>query len=214
MIPNPGQFNKDYKDYSSKKHENLTSKLRGHAEKKPVDKEYEAFKSDYLKRDLSGRYHGYQAPDGSWHGHPASESAIKAHYKWSKMTVDERKAHNQRMKDWEHRLQKAPEREKKKVVPKPLPPKGEQPTLPGMGIARSKEEKKYNKKDFNKERINKKKDKYKGDDDDKNPPMSGGSKVPRKPKPSPQSPGTYRPIERKVDPDFAKKHDRYRVLAI
>lgn len=68
-------------------------------------------------------------------------------------------------------------------------------------------------KDWNK-KAPKPKGKPNKDDDDKNPPMSGGSKVPRKPKPSPQSPGTYRPIERKVDPDFAKKHDRYRVLAI
>lgn len=47
------------------------------------------------------------------------------------------------------------------------------------------------------------------DDDDK----SGGATMPRKPKPSPQSPGEYRPIERKTDPDYARKLDRYRVQA-
>lgn len=53
--------------------------------------------------------------------------------------------------------------------------------------------------------------KKKKDDDDDNKGGAGGAKVPRKPKPSPQSPGEYRPIERRVDQDYARRQDRYRV---
>lgn len=53
--------------------------------------------------------------------------------------------------------------------------------------------------------------KKKKDDDDDNKGGAGGAKVPRKPKPSPKSPGEYRPIERRVDQDYARRQDRYRV---
>lgn len=87
-----------------------------------------------------------------------------------------------------------------------LPPKGSEPKEKDWQIKKKNNRTAINPKD--KDYI-----KRHRDDDDKNPPM-GGSKVPRKPKPGPKSPGTYRPIERKVDPDYAKKHDRYRVMAM
>ncbi len=182
MLPNPGQFNNNK---LGKHEESLKKSERIKDSGKPTDKDYESYKNDYLKSAPSGRYNGYKAPDGSWHGHPQSESAIKAHYKWSKMNPDQRKAHTEGIKKRQSEIQKAH-------------PQGMSGTKP--------------KKDFNKDTEKpKKKDKYK-DDDDKNPPMSGGSKVPRKPKPSPKGPGEYRPIERTVDQDYAKKTDRYRVM--
>ena len=87
-----------------------------------------------------------------------------------------------------------------------LPPKGSEP----------RKEKDWQIKKNNRTAINPKDKDYikrHRDDDDKNPPMSGGSKVPRKPKPGPKSPGTYRPIERETDPNYARKLDRYRVTA-
>lgn len=76
---------------------------------KKEDPEYDKFKKDYLKEKshLNGKgYHGYQAPDGSWHGHPLSESAIKAHHKWSKMTREQQQKHTERQKKDRFMMQK------------------------------------------------------------------------------------------------------------
>ena len=71
----------EYKSESIKKRKPDSSQ-------KKEDPDYEKFKKDY--KAPNGRYNGYKAPDGSWHGSPGDESAIKAHYKWSKMSRDER----------------------------------------------------------------------------------------------------------------------------
>lgn len=84
----------EYKSESIKKRPSDSSQ-------KKEDPGYEKFKKDYKAPD--GRYSGYKAPDGSWHGSPNSESAIKAHYKWSKMNPDERKKHKQRTEQ-EHQM--------------------------------------------------------------------------------------------------------------
>ena len=90
----------DKKDYSkeNKNKDYMYNKAASKDRKpEPKDPDYEKFKSDYLsKSNKSGAYHGYQAPDGSWHGHPHSESAIKAHYKWSKMSNEEKKKTRER----------------------------------------------------------------------------------------------------------------------
>ena len=100
-------------EYTSK------AKKDPHAKKEKPDPDYEKFRADYLKHAPNGRYNGYQAPDGSWHGHPASESAVKAHYKWSKMSADERKAHTERRKKEQYIMKKAPDRDRHKPPVKP-----------------------------------------------------------------------------------------------
>jgi len=94
----PGLPNK--KDYSkeNKNKDYMYNKAASKDRKpEPKDPHYEKFKSDYLsKSSKGGPYNGYQAPDGSWHGHPHSESAIKAHYKWSKMSNEEKKRTRER----------------------------------------------------------------------------------------------------------------------
>jgi hypothetical protein len=100
-----------------------------HAKEKS-DPDYDKFRADYLKHAPSGRYNGYQAPDGSWHGHPASESAIKAHYKWSKMSADERKAHTERRKKEQYNLKKAPDRDSHRPVKPKESPKESPKTTP------------------------------------------------------------------------------------
>jgi hypothetical protein len=89
----------DKKDYRNK--EQNRDYMYNKAENKPrkpepKDPDYEKFKSDYLSRSKGGIYYGYRAPDGSWHGHPGAESAIKAHYKWSKMSNEEKKKTRER----------------------------------------------------------------------------------------------------------------------
>lgn len=90
----------DKKDYNkeNKNKDHIYNKAASKDRKpEPKDPHYEKFKSDYLsKSNKSGAYSGYQAPDGSWHGHPHSESAIKAHYKWSKMSNEEKKKTRER----------------------------------------------------------------------------------------------------------------------
>ena len=108
------------KEASKPKPYEYTSKAKKdpHAKEKS-DPDYDKFKADYLKHAPSGGYNGYQAPDGSWHGHPASESAVKAHYKWSKMNADERKKHTERRKKEQYNMQKAPDRDRHKPAVKP-----------------------------------------------------------------------------------------------
>lgn len=84
----------DYKSESSKKR-------TSDAPQKKEDPGYEKFKKEHKVPD--GRYNGYRAPDGSFHGSPGSESAIRAHYKWSKMNPDERKKARQRNES-EHQM--------------------------------------------------------------------------------------------------------------
>ena len=76
------------------KSESINKKRKSDAPQKKEDPDYEKFKKDYKAPE--GRYNGYKAPDGSWHGSPGSESAIKSHYKWSKMSRDERDKVRQR----------------------------------------------------------------------------------------------------------------------
>jgi hypothetical protein len=107
------------------KYESKTVYKSGDREKKKEDPDYEKFKRDYKAPE--GRYNGYKAPDGSWHGSPGSESAIKAHYKWSKMNPDERKKARERNES-EHQMSgrkiSAP-KDKPKTKPDPKSPEAE-----------------------------------------------------------------------------------------
>ena len=101
----------------------------GDREKKKEDPGYEKFKRDYKAPE--GRYNGYKAPDGSWHGSPGSESAIKAHYKWSKMSPDERKKTRERNES-EHQMAG-----RKISAPKDKPkPKSDQVTVDRDAVKR------------------------------------------------------------------------------
>jgi hypothetical protein len=97
----------------------------GDREKKKEDPGYEKFKKDYKAPE--GRYNGYKAPDGSWHGSPGSESAIKAHYEWSKMGPDQRKKARERNNN-DHQMSgrkiSAP-KDKPKTKPDPKSPEAE-----------------------------------------------------------------------------------------
>jgi hypothetical protein len=89
---------KDKKGLKKKTEYNYTNenikKRTSDSYQKKEDPDYEKFKKDYKAPE--GRYSGYKAPDGSWHGSPGSDSAIRAHYKWSKMNPDERKKARER----------------------------------------------------------------------------------------------------------------------
>jgi hypothetical protein len=86
---------------------------------------YEKFKKDY--KVPNGRYNGYRAPDGSFHGSPGDESAIKAHYEWSKMGPDERKKKKERNES-EHQMSGrkiSMPKDKPKTKPDPKSPEAE-----------------------------------------------------------------------------------------
>ena len=106
----------DYHSSSIKKRTTASS-----SSQKKEDPDYEKFKKGHKVPE--GRYSGYQAPDGSWHGSPGSESAIKAHYKWSKMSPSERKQHKERHDEQKRAMQKSPKPDYKikEGDPKPKP---------------------------------------------------------------------------------------------
>lgn len=122
---------KDKKGLRPKNDYNSMNKTKqvGHAPKKKEDPDYEKFKKNYKAPE--GRWNGYQAPDGSWHGSPAHESAIKAHYKWSKMGPEERKKTRQQNNDRSTMSKKQPENKKnphskQEITKNPTTSKGKQ----------------------------------------------------------------------------------------
>lgn len=105
------------------------------------------------------------------------------------------------------------EKEKRKIQPNEVKDYGAYPRKPvDKQVPHTNDEYKKKHKEYD-SYINKRQTiiKKKKDDDDDNKGGAGGAKVPRKPKPSPKSPGEYRPIERRVDQDYARRQDRYRV---
>jgi hypothetical protein len=120
---------KDKKGLKKKTEYNYTNesikKRTSDSYQKKEDPDYEKFKRDYKAPE--GRYNGYKAPDGSWHGSPGSESAIKAHYKWSKMNPDDRKKareRNESERQMSGRKISAP-KDKPKTKPDPKSPEAE-----------------------------------------------------------------------------------------
>jgi hypothetical protein len=107
------------------KSESINKKRPSDSSQKKEDPGYEKFKKDHKVPE--GRYNGYRAPDGSFHGSPGSESAIRAHYKWSKMNPDERKKARERNES-EHQMSgrkiSAP-KDKPKTKPDPKSPESE-----------------------------------------------------------------------------------------
>jgi hypothetical protein len=121
----PDKDKKGLKPKNDYKSMGETREARNHSNELPAKKEdldYEKFKQDYIKHKShldKQRYNGYQAPDGSWHGHPLSESAIKAHHKWSKMTREQQQKHTEREKQHRNMMNKRPDKQHEQQLPKP-----------------------------------------------------------------------------------------------
>lgn len=187
MIPNPGQFNKSIR----KPNQQLTLPGMEGLERRPGHRgEYPKEKKDSFP--MRNPKSPLQKPES-----PHSKDSESMD--WT------------RKRKYMEKLRENPPKEpgKNKDYKQPKRPLHNEQDKSSMSYP-SREERRKQTKDWLKQK-NKKIDKYNKDDDDKG--NSGGASMPRKPKPSPKSPGDYRPIERKTDPDYARKQDRYRVMA-